>query len=418
MGGSLMPVRMTFGTRKRHCARSHVTAVTPAGKMAWRTLCRAALRSPTDLGVSNVKGFGTAGTLWRRAAPLGPMPNDDVDLNDPEAQKRYDSFTRYLKVAEEAKNKKAWWRTYRQHLKEENRDEDAPLVNIGLASRRQSRKEQVKERNRVMRENRRNPELEKATRLLTFSIPLDRVKAEWERTAGPYHLHNVARHYAVYRDLFPGAYFLPRVMLRIAYGNSPGTHVHYGNHVTPTEALAAPHVNYESDPDALWTLLLTSPDEHLHDNEGEYVHWLVGNIPGDAVHLGEELCQYLPPLPVKGTGFHRFIFILFKQDGPIKFQEDRRPAPFHNLNQRTFKTLEFYRAHQDSMTPAGLAFFQSQWDDSVSQTFHGLLNMKEPVFEFVWPPVYHPPQKLYPHRQPLRYLDRYREGHVPTYGIY
>ena len=44
--------------------------------------------------------------------------------------------------------------------------------------------------------------------------------------------------------------------------------------------------------------------------------------------------------------------------------------------------------------------------------------MKEPVFEFVRPPVYHPPQVKYPHRQPLRYLDRYREGHKPTFGIY
>ncbi len=45
-------------------------------------------------------------------------------------------------------------------------------------------------------------------------------------------------------------------------------------------------------------------------------------------------------------------------------------------------------------------------------------DMREPVFEFIRPPVYHPPQLKYPHGQPLRYLDRYRDGKEHTYGIY
>lgn len=45
-------------------------------------------------------------------------------------------------------------------------------------------------------------------------------------------------------------------------------------------------------------------------------------------------------------------------------------------------------------------------------------DMREPVFEFIRPPVYHPPQVKYPHGQPLRYLERYRDGKQHTYGIY
>ncbi|KAK0134303.1 39S ribosomal protein L38, mitochondrial [Merluccius polli] len=90
----------------------------------------------------------------------------------------------------------------------------------------------------------------------------------------------------------------------------------------------------------------------------------------------------------------------------------------HSLADRTFKTVDFYRKHQNTLTPAGLGFFQSQWDESVTKTFHNTLDMKEPVFEFERPPVYHPPQVKFPHRQPLRYLDRYREGKEHTYGIY
>ena len=170
------------------------------------------------------------------------------------------------------------------------------------------------------------------------------------------------------------------------------------------------------------------------------------------------------------------------------------PPPAHNsqmfpssysyqLAQRTFHTFDFYKKHQDAMTPAGLAFFQCRWDDSVTHIFHQLLgkgqgggwsehtdlpwharsacqgmasrraipgwagwtvpqsrqadrrvqasssphpglsftlpaDMREPVFEFVRPPPYHPKQKCFPHQQPLRYLDRYRVSQEPTYGIY
>lgn len=34
---------------------------------------------------------------------------------------------------------------------------------------------------------------------------------------------------------------------------------------------------------------------------------------------------------------------------------------------------EFYRHFQDFITPAGLAFFQSDWDDSLTDFFHKTL---------------------------------------------
>lgn len=55
----------------------------------------------------------------------------------------------------------------------------------------------------------------------------------------------------------------------------------------------------------------------------------------------------------------------------------------HSLVDRTFKTVDFYRKHQDSMTPAGLAFFQSQWDESVTNTFHNTLS-ESPVIRLAY----------------------------------
>uniref|UniRef100_A0A671XCH2 Large ribosomal subunit protein mL38 n=1 Tax=Sparus aurata TaxID=8175 RepID=A0A671XCH2_SPAAU len=151
---------------------------------------------------------------------------------------------------------------------------------------------------------------------------------------------------------------------------------------------SVPQISFDAEEDSLWTLLLTCPDEHLLDNEAEYIHWLVGNIPGGAMHAGEELCHYLPPFPARGTGFHCYIYVLFKQEGTINFQEDVRPLPCHSLVDCKFKTLDFYRKHQDNMTPVGLAFFQCQWDESVTNTFHNTLN--RPTFYFWHKPTESP----------------------------
>ncbi|XP_017271628.1 39S ribosomal protein L38, mitochondrial isoform X2 [Kryptolebias marmoratus] len=371
--------------------------------MALRTFRFFALRPGLDLWAGNARTFVATAFLRKWLPPLGPMPNEEFDVSDLESLEKYRSYNRYFKQAEEAKNKAVWWKTYRSHVKKADPEHGAELVDIGLPYCQPSRTKKAKERRQLLKDNKRSAELERTSRLRTFKIPLDRVQDEWEKTSRHFHVKRLADHYGVFRDLFPKAYFLPHVTLCIGYSQDKGSQVHFGNRLTPTEAASAPQISFDAEEDSLWTLLLTSPDEHLLDDEAEYVHWLVGNIPGGAVQDGEELCHYLPPFPARGTGFHRYVYVLFKQDRPINFLEDVRPAPWK---------------HQEDMTPAGLAFFQSQWDPSVTNTFHDTLNMKEPVFEFIRPPVYHPPQVKFPHGKPLRYLDRYRDGKEHTYGIY
>ncbi|XP_040185896.1 39S ribosomal protein L38, mitochondrial isoform X3 [Rana temporaria] len=315
-------------------------------------------------------------------------------------------------------NKPVWWRTYRQYL--QPADEVPEKVDIGLPYLTPSLTELKKARKKIRKDNQSNTELERAARHRTLHIPLDEVRSEWEQTCGPHHIQRVAEHYGVYKDLFGEATFVPRVALRVQYNAEDDTvmPVYYGNVVTPSEATVAPEVTFDAQEDSLWTLLFTNPDGHLRDTGSEYVHWLVGNIPGNQVLSGEEICHYFPTFPVNGTGYHRYVFILFKQEERIDYTEEMRPNPCHSLKQRTFKTLDFYRKYEQKITPGGLAFFQCKWDESVTQVFHQLLNMKEPIFEHQFPPKYHPPQKKFPHAQPLRYLDRYRNSDEPTYGIY
>ncbi|XP_053151777.1 39S ribosomal protein L38, mitochondrial [Hemicordylus capensis] len=369
-------------------------------------------------GMRSNRPISTSAVLCKLGIPLGPMPNENIDVSNLEALEKYRSFTRYWKAAEKESKKPNWWQTYKKCITPKQ-DEEAK-IDISLPYTRPPRKRTLMERKAIMRQNFNNAELERASRLGTLLIPLEDVRAEWERTSGPFHKQRMAEHYGLYRDLFDNATFIPIVPLRVEY-NQDEEHimpVYHGNVVTPTEAFNLPEVSFEAEEGSLWTLLLTNLDGHLLDTSMEYVHWLVTNIPGNKVEGGAETCHYFPPFPAKGTGYHRFVFLLFKQDQAIDFDEDKRPTPCHSLKMRTFKTYDFYKKHQNEMTPAGLAFFQCQWDDSVTQVFHQLLNMKEPVFDFVRPPKYHAPQKKFPHRQPLRYLDRYRDSDEPTYGIY
>lgn len=82
----------------------------------------------------------------------------------------------------------------------------------------------------------------------------------------------------------------------------------------------------------------------------------------------------------------------------------------NDLNKRTFETYDFYRKLQDNISPAGLAFFQSDYDTNLKEFYHNVLGMKEPIFVYDFPKAYHPPEKHFPLKQAFNlYLDRYRD---------
>lgn len=169
-----------------------------------------------------------------------------------------------------------------------------------------------------------------------------------------------------------------------------------------------PHVHYNAEEGTWWSLVMTNPDGHLQDNEAEYLHWLVVNIPEDKVNNGKVLCDYLQPFPARGTGYQRFVFVLYKQDVKFDFSKEKRSS--NCLKERTFKTYDFYKTYEDVMTPTGLCFFQATWDDSVSDVFHKVLGVREPTFKFDWPKMELPRKKKYPFKKPFNlYLDHYRD---------
>ncbi|XP_018318763.1 39S ribosomal protein L38, mitochondrial [Agrilus planipennis] len=304
-------------------------------------------------------------------------------------------------------------RTLEQRLAEINY-KDPKLyykVDIGLPHRSYSVGEERRKRMAFLKARRNDPQFQKLSKSKNWLIKLDEVKSVGANGAAQYQLKEIATHFSIFDHLFGDAYFVPRVPLQVQYSfDSAVLPVYSGNVIKPSEAAKKPIVNYDANDGTLWSVLLTCPDGNFTEQNAEYIHWFVGNIPGNKITDGETVVEYLQPIPPKGTGFHRYIFILYKQEKLLDFSSYKINGPGLTLAERNFKTYDFYKERQDDITPAGLAFFQSDWDKSLKDFFHNKLNMREPIFEYDFPPPYIRPQEWFPKRKPFNiYMDKYRD---------
>ncbi|CAL1285618.1 unnamed protein product [Larinioides sclopetarius] len=160
-------------------------------------------------------------------------------------------------------------------------------------------------------------------------IDLSVVKKEWLESDGLEALQNVADHYGIFSGLYQHGYFTPHVPLTIRYDYDDDyvSPVYSGNILHASEVAKAPQVSFDSKPDDLWTLVLTNLDGHLLDTKSEYLHWFIGNIKGNSVKSGEVVCDYLQPFPMRGSGYHRLVFVLYKQKKKLDFSSMKKPAP-------------------------------------------------------------------------------------------
>lgn len=126
------------------------------------------------------------------------------------------------------------------------------------------------------------------------------------------------------------------------------------------------------------------------------------------------------------------VFVLLKQNERLDCSKLKLPYPWYvfrrkyhffivffvfsdDLRLRTFSTPEFYLKNENSLTPAGLAFFQTEWDHSCTECFHQrlsrrkffrfpqnaqkfayFLDLEQPLYSFEWPEPYFEPQEEFP----------------------
>jgi phosphatidylethanolamine-binding protein (PEBP) family uncharacterized protein len=94
-------------------------------------------------------------------------------------------------------------------------------------------------------------------------------------------------------------------------------------------------------PPTMYTILCWDPDVP----KKSFLHWMIVNCATADNSDGKVVASWTPPSPPPGTGEHRYIIGLFKQNGPVNVEEivDRtgfNPTTFstqHNLSALAYK---------------------------------------------------------------------------------
>lgn len=113
-----------------------------------------------------------------------------------------------------------------------------------------------------------------------------------------------------------------------------GASVRLGNELTPTQVKYKPQVTWDAEKDTFYTLVMTDPDATSRTNPDlrEIRHWLVMNIPGCSIGLGDEVIEFIGSGPQKNTGLHRYVFVVYKQpNGRVTHNEPRSSSRWANL---------------------------------------------------------------------------------------
>ncbi|XP_075541382.1 protein D3-like [Dermacentor variabilis] len=134
----------------------------------------------------------------------------------------------------------------------------------------------------------------------------------------------------------PGA---PNATLDVRYDGP--LQVTLGNKLTPQQASAAPTVclNASVECEPPFALLMVDPDATSRQNPQfrSWLHWIVVNVNGtDKLHEGDQAAPYNGPAPPKGSGPHRYVFLLYCQRGRRLQGSELAPEKRNNFNLADF----------------------------------------------------------------------------------
>lgn len=164
---------------------------------------------------------------------------------------------------------------------------------------------------------------------------------------------------------------LPPNSIEISFAS--GAVVKGGNELTPTQVKDPPtNVSWTTEPGALYTLCMTDPDAPSRQapRYREWHHWLVVNIPENRIADGKTLSQYVGSGPPKGTGLHRYVYLAFKQPGPLNTTE-KVLTNRSGDGRGNFHIRDFAKKYGLGNPVAG-NFYQAQWDDYVPKLYEQL----------------------------------------------
>jgi len=167
--------------------------------------------------------------------------------------------------------------------------------------------------------------------------------------------------------------FVPMTELNLTYGSHD---VRYGKPIAPKLLERPPSVAFTVEPDrqsTLHTLIMVDPDVPFRDaaTDGEHLHWLVYDIPGNQTSLGRTLVEYQGVRPRSCTESdelclkeHRVTFALWEQpNGPLELQAEDVPIGTGvDAGRDRYKARDFASRHRLGLQIA-VNFLETWHDD-------------------------------------------------------
>lgn len=121
-----------------------------------------------------------------------------------------------------------------------------------------------------------------------------------------------------------------------------------------------------------YTLVMTDPYAPCRKDPKyrEWHHFLVVNMKGNDISSGTVLSDYVGSGPPKGTGLHRYVWLVYEQKGPLKCDEpilSNRSGDHRGK----FKVASFRKKYELGPPVAGTCY-QAEWDDYVPKLYEQL----------------------------------------------
>ncbi|XP_029426852.1 phosphatidylethanolamine-binding protein 1 [Rhinatrema bivittatum] len=164
----------------------------------------------------------------------------------------------------------------------------------------------------------------------------------------------------------------PTYPLRVKYGSLEIDEL--GQTLTPTQVQKRPtSIEWDGiDPSKHYTLLLVDPDAPSRKDPKyrEWHHFLVTNMKGSDISSGHVLADYVGSGPPKGSGLHRYIWLVYEQAGQLQCDE---PVLCNRSGDKRgkFKVAAFCKKYKLGAPVAGTCY-QAEWDDYVPKLYEQL----------------------------------------------
>lgn len=150
----------------------------------------------------------------------------------------------------------------------------------------------------------------------------------------------------------------PETLAIVIYPNNK--EVILGHELTPTDVIQPPEINWDAKNSTYYTLAMVDPDapSRIEPTYREIIHWLVINIVENDLSTGEEIFEYVGSRPPLGTGYHRYVQLIYKQEEKFEIEEGV------TTDRRNFSIRKFAEQYNLGQPFAG-NFYVARWDCSV-----------------------------------------------------